>query len=63
MAEPHDLIASSHDLPTLPLKLPSLPHSATEVRARVALGQSIDALVPPNVALYIQRHHLYQPER
>lgn len=63
MADPHDLLASSHNLPTLPLKLPNLPHSATEVRARVALGQSIDALVPQNVALYIQRHHLYQSER
>jgi len=63
MVEPNDLIASGHNLPTLPLKLPNLPHSATEVRARVARGQSIDALVPPNVAMYIQRHHLYQPER
>jgi nicotinate-nucleotide adenylyltransferase len=63
MADPHDLFAFSHNLPTLPLKLPKLPHSATEVRALVAQGQSIDALVPQNVALYIQRHHLYQLER
>jgi nicotinate-nucleotide adenylyltransferase len=40
-----------------------LPHSATQVRARVAQGQAIDALVPPTVALYIQSHHLYQPAR
>ena len=53
----------SHDIPTQVLKLPHLPHSATEVRARVAHGQPIDALVPKPVALYIQRHHLYQPER
>ena len=53
----------SHDIPTQVLKLPHLPHSATEVRARVAHGQPIDALVPKTVALYIQRHHLYQPER
>jgi len=53
----------SHDIPTQVLKLPQLPHSATEVRARVAHGQPIDALVPKTVALYIQRHHLYQPER
>ncbi len=54
---------SSHDIPTQALKLPNLPHSATEVRARVAHGQPIDALVPQTVALYIHRHHLYQPSR
>lgn len=53
----------SHDIPTQVLKLPHLPHSATEVRARVAHGQPIDALVPKTVALYIYRHHLYQPAR
>ena len=53
----------SHDIPTQVLKLPQLPHSATEVRARVAHGQPIDALVPKTVALYIYRHHLYQPAR
>jgi nicotinate-nucleotide adenylyltransferase len=52
-----------HDIPTQVLKLAQLPHSATEVRARVAHGQPIDALVPKTVALYIQRHHLYQPVR
>ena len=53
----------SHDIPTQVLKLPHLPHSATEVRARVAHGQPIDALVPKTVALYIYCHHLYQPAR
>ena len=53
----------SHDIPTQVLKLPHMPHSATEVRARVAHGQPIDALVPKTVALYIYRHHLYQPAR
>ena len=52
-----------HDIPTQALKLPNLPHSATEVRARVAHGQPIDALVPKAVALYIDRHHLYLPSR
>jgi len=56
-------VAASHDIPTHPLKLPNLPHSAAEVRARVAQGQPIDALVSPTVALYIQSHHLYQPAR
>ena len=56
-------VAASHDIPTQPLKLPNLPHSATQVRARVAQGQPIDALVSSTVALYIQSHHLYQPAR
>jgi len=63
MSEFSDANAPSHDIPTQALKLPNLPHSATQVRARVAQGQAIDALVPPTVALYIQSHHLYQPAR
>ena len=63
MSELPDAVAPSHDIPTQALKLPHLPHSATQVRARVAQGQAIDALVPPTVALYIQSHHLYQPAR
>lgn len=42
------------------LALPSMPHSATEVRRRVAAGLPIDALVPAPVAGYIADHHLYQ---
>ena len=53
----------SHHIPTQDLKLPHLPHSATQVRERVAQGQAIDHLVPEPVALYIQRHHLYLPDR
>jgi len=34
--------------------------SATEVRRRVAGGQSIEGLVPPAVAAYIQAHGLYR---
>ena len=63
MSESSDAVAPSHDIPTQALKLPHLPHSATQVRARVAQGKAIDALVPPTVALYIQSHHLYQPAR
>jgi nicotinate-nucleotide adenylyltransferase len=58
-----DTVAPSRDIPTQALKLPNLPHSATQVRARVAQGQAIDALVPTTVAQYIQSHHLYQPAR
>ena len=58
-----DPLAPSHDIPTQTLKLPPLPHSATEVRTRVAHGLPIDALVPKAVAMYIERHHLYQLAR
>ena len=36
-----------------------MPVSASAVRARVARGEDIDALVPPAVANYIRRHRLY----
>ena len=42
------------------LSLPPMPHSATDVRRRVAAGQPIDDLVAPAVAGYIASHHLYQ---
>ena len=43
----------------LPVELPPMPVSATEIRARVAAGQGIAELVPPGVARYIAQHHLY----
>jgi nicotinate-nucleotide adenylyltransferase len=43
------------------LRLPEMPESATEVRARVAAHEGIDHLVPPGVASYIAQHSLYQP--
>lgn len=43
------------------LELPPLPESATDVRARAAGGEGIAHLVPPAVARYIERQHLYQP--
>jgi nicotinate-nucleotide adenylyltransferase len=42
------------------LSLPMLDVSATDVRARVAAGQDIAALVPPEVARYIETHRLYR---
>ena len=42
------------------LGLPAMPHSATEVRRRVAAGLPIGHLVPAAVAGYIAEHHLYQ---
>ncbi|WP_076997154.1 nicotinate (nicotinamide) nucleotide adenylyltransferase [Variovorax sp. KK3] len=34
--------------------------SATEIRAKAALGQDLSRLVPPAVARYIDQHHLYR---
>ena len=42
------------------LNFESTPVSATDIRARVARGQDISALVAPAVARYIAQHHLYQ---
>ena len=39
---------------------PTAPVSSTEVRQRLASGGSIDGLVPPAVASYIERHGLYR---
>jgi nicotinate-nucleotide adenylyltransferase len=43
------------------LRLPQMPESATEIRARLAAGQDITDLVEPAVASYIESQHLYQP--
>jgi nicotinate-nucleotide adenylyltransferase len=48
-AVPHQLV-----------NLPMMDISSTEVRRRVATGESIASLVPPAVASYIERHRLYQ---
>lgn len=37
--------------------------SSTEIRRRAAAGESLDGLVPPEVAAYIERHQLYRPDR
>jgi nicotinate-nucleotide adenylyltransferase len=43
------------------LELAPMDISATDIRARVARGADISGLVPPAVARYIDRHHLYAP--
>ena len=43
-----------------PLQLPSMPVSATDIRARAAQSEDISSLVPPAVAGYIASHHLYR---
>ncbi|MEY4652375.1 MAG: hypothetical protein RI884_956 [Pseudomonadota bacterium] len=45
----------------VPITLPPLPVSATDIRTRRASGLGIDHLVPPAVARYIDQHHLYLP--
>ena len=40
--------------------LPMLDISSTAIRAKVARGEPIDALVPPAVARYIDQHSLYR---
>jgi len=40
--------------------VPPIDVSATEIRRRVAEGRSIEGLVPPVVAAYIQAHGLYR---
>ena len=44
------------------LRLAALPHSSTDIRARVAAGRAIARLVPAAVARYIADHHLYQSQ-
>jgi len=40
--------------------LPMLDIASTTIRAQVARGDRVDALVPPAVARYIDQHHLYR---
>ena len=51
------LMETPHQIELLPL--PPMEISATEIRARVARHEPIDALVPPEVARYIAQHRLY----
>jgi nicotinate-nucleotide adenylyltransferase len=43
------------------VEAPTPDVSSTEIRRRVAAGESIDGLVPPSVAGHIRRHRLYVP--
>ncbi len=45
------------------IALSLMPHSATDIRSRVASGHPLNALVCETVARYIQDHHLYQTAR
>ena len=46
--------------PAIHIELPIMPESATDIRELVLRGQTIDNLLPSSVALYIEKHHLYQ---
>ena len=60
VAEPHaDVKAFAHRA----VPLPMLAIASTDIRARVASGQDIGALVPAGVARYIEAHHLYHAPR
>jgi nicotinate-nucleotide adenylyltransferase len=47
-------------IPYLPIQLSAMPHSATQIRQRVAQQQPISHLVKPSVARYIDEHQLYR---
>ncbi|HEX6703116.1 MAG TPA: nicotinate-nucleotide adenylyltransferase [Albitalea sp.] len=53
-----ELAALPHRAVVLPL--PRIDVSSTDIRRRVAAGQGISSMVPPAVASYIDRHHLYR---
>lgn len=61
--QPATGLFDTSNLPTerwRPLWMEAMPVSATEVRARVARGEPIGALVPAAVARYIDQHQLYR---
>jgi len=43
-------------------ELPELDISSTDLRKRIALGQSVKYLMPDNVVQYIEKHQLYLKE-
>ena len=62
---PPDLDTLEKSLPGIKKRLVMLegPHidiSASEIRRRVATGHSIEGMVPPEVASYIEDHRLYR---
>lgn len=59
-ARPRFIAPSAHESRFLRLKMPAMPVSATEIRARIAAHQGLAPLVFEPVARYIDDHHLYQ---
>ena len=58
---PPAALSPSFDARIQSLKMPLMPHSATDIRALVTTDQNISGLVPPAVERYIHEHHLYRP--
>lgn len=52
-------LCSARTLPQ-PIEMPAMDVSSSEIRRRVAAGQSIDDLVPEAVAAYIEQQRLYR---
>ncbi len=59
-----DVVAATNpqiaNVPHELVQLPMMDVSSTEIRRRVAAGESIASLVPAPVASYIERHRLYR---
>jgi nicotinate-nucleotide adenylyltransferase len=56
LAADAQVLAVAHETVALPM----MDVSSTEIRERIAQSLPIDELVPPSVARYIARHHLYR---
>jgi len=58
------MIAPESNLPDQPaivlVDAPTAPVSSTEIRERIRTGESIDGMVPREVAVYIEKHGLYR---
>jgi nicotinate-nucleotide adenylyltransferase len=58
------MIAPESSLPDQPaivlVDAPTAPVSSTEIRERIRSGESIDGMVPREVAVYIEKHGLYR---
>jgi nicotinate-nucleotide adenylyltransferase len=58
------MIAPESGLPDQPaivlVDAPTAPVSSTQIRERIRTGESIDGMVPREVAVYIEKHGLYR---
>jgi nicotinate-nucleotide adenylyltransferase len=59
-ATPPFIAQKSHESRFRRLQMPTMPVSATDIRARIAAHQCVAPLVFEPVARYIDDHHLYQ---
>jgi nicotinate-nucleotide adenylyltransferase len=58
-ATPDQIRTTPHGLACIAANL-RMAVSATEIRAALAQGDNVDALLPPAVLDYIKQHHLYE---